>query len=359
MNHGRRYSHFPLSGAAGSAGMSMEPLPVRVKRTLRMGPVETLNVARRQVDALVSRRIERTKRSIGPRLARVGTASDDAVATFFGVLDGHTLNLQATVPPLDGIGDATAELLLRKGRTEHRAPALLRAGRDGKRYVESTAVFGPLPGRIPLNRGVWQLGILLTMPSGDVRRLGIQRLEPEQPGTGPTITDPACPDTGIRFRAVTSPFGACRIVVKPAQPAAEVNRLTVDSRHAVIMGRLVAAGDASGAVAEFRRHGDGEVRVAPVTISGDVFRVAAPLDEMAPAPGPEEEVWEIRLHLAGDRRVPVGRVLHDLRSVRKTLRAYERQILVPGLPMFHLRPQYSNAGRLTFTCTNVDLGEKA
>jgi hypothetical protein len=324
---------------------------------LKLGPAETLNVARRQVDALVARRIGRTRTRIAPHLARIGTSGGDAIATYFAILDGHTLNLQAVLPPLGGLDRATAEVVLRKGRTERQVPAVVRADSDGHRYVEATAVLGSPGGRVPLSRGVWQVRVVVTASSGTRHRIAVHRLVPPAPPRGATIADPACPDTGVRYRAVTSSLGACRIAVRPGKPAAEVDRVLVDSGGAEILGRFVGVADPAGAVAEFRRCGDGAVRTAPVTVRGAAFAIATPLAAMVPAAG-VADVWEIRVRFAGDRRLPVGRLLHDLRNVRKTVRAVERQMLVPGLPMFHLRPQYSNAGRLTLTFSSVDHGEQ-
>lgn len=331
--------------------MSMEPLPVRLRRTLRLGPVETLAVARRQIDALVSRRIDRARATVVPRLARLGTGRGDALATYFAVPDGHTLNLQAALPPLGELAGVTAEVVFRRGRREHRAPATLRAG-----LVEAAVVLGALPGRLPLDVGGWRVRVVLTRPSGRRHRLAVHRLTPPPQHRGPTIADPRCPDTGARFRAAVSALGACRIVVRPARAGAEVARLAVEPGRAEIVGRLIATGPAGGAVAEFRRHGDGAVRTAPVVVRDGLFHVETPLTGMVPAPG-AEDVWEVRVRLPGGGRVPVGRFLHDLASVRRTLRGYERQMLVPGVPLFHLRPQYSHAGRLTLTFTRMDLGE--
>ena len=323
--------------------MSVEPLGVRVKRTLRLGPAETIEVARR----LVARRLTPAWTRVAPRVARLAPAREAADATYFGIPDGHTLNLQAALPVAD---PATAQLVLRRAATEHWTPATLRRGPDGEWYAEATVLLGARPGGIPLGRGAWQLRIVVTTATGEEHRLPLRRPLPEPQREGPTLTAPACADTGARFRPVVSSLGICRIVVTPGRPGAEVVRLEVDPGRAEISGRFVGVADATGAVAEFHRAGEDTVRESPVSVTGDVFRLPLPLATLVPAPG-AEEIWEIRLRLPGGRRLQVGRFLHDLRHIRRTLRPYERPMLVPGGALFHLRLQYTLAGRLNLICT--------
>lgn len=335
--------------------MSIEPLGVRVRRTLRLGPAETLEMARRQVDGLVARRITPARTRLALRAARVAPGRA-ATATYFGVPDGHTLNLQVLLPPDDT--PASAELILRRARTEHRVAAVLRAGADGTWHAEATALLGTRPGAIPLGRGGWRLWLELTTASGERHRLPVRQAPAEQTRTGPTVAAPLCPDTGTRFRPVASTLGACRIVVTPGRPSAEVVRLAVDPGRAEISGRFVGAVDATGAVAEFRRVGDGALRARAMAVSGDLFRIELPLAALVPAPG-AEDIWEIGVRLAGGRRLLVGRFLHDLQHIRRTLRPYEKPMLVPGGALFHLRLQYTLAGRLNLICTSADPKERA
>jgi hypothetical protein len=330
--------------------VSVEPLGVRVKRTLRLGPAETLNVARRQVAGRVTPVWGRVE-----KVARKVPAPQGATATYFGVPDGHTFNLQALLPAAEV---SSAEVVFRHGRTEHRAPATLRAGHDGEWYAESTVLFGDRPGAIPLGRGAWHVRIVMTGPSGEKRSLAVRRPQPEPQRTGPTLTSPPSPDTGTRYRPIVSTMGNCRIVVTPGKPAAEVVRLAVDPGKAEISGRFIGVGKPAGAVAEFHRNGDSTVRESTVQTDQDLFRIPLPLAALVPAPG-AEEIWEIRVRLADGSRLQVGRFLHDLRHIRRTLRPYEKPMLVPGGAMFHLKLQYTLAGRLNLICTSADPGEHA
>ena len=196
----------------------------------------------------------------------------------------------------------------------------------------------------------------LTSESGDKRRRAVRRPQPEPPRDGPTVAAPPCPDPGTRFRPATPALGSCRIVVTPGRPGAEVVRFLANCGRAEISGRLVGVGDATGAVAEFRCTGDGTVRTEPISVSGDVFRIGLPLAALAPAKG-GEQMWEMWVRLADGRRLPVGRFLHDLQHIRRTLWPYERPMVLPGGGLFHLRLQYTLVGRLNLICTSADTRE--
>jgi hypothetical protein len=300
-------------------------------------------------------------------VARLAPAREAATATYFGIPDGHTLNLQALLPPSSydpaspdpaSQKPASAQVVFRRAGAEHWAPATLRSGHGGEWYAESTVLLGARPGGVPLGRGAWQLRVVVTTATGEEHRLPLRRPLPEPQRDGPTVAAPACADTGARYRPVVSSLGVCRIVVTRGRPGAEVVRLEIHPGRAEISGRFVGVGDATGAVAEFYRTGDDILRDSPVTVAGDVFRIGLPLAALVPAPG-AEEIWEIRLRLPGGRRLQVGRFLHDLRHIRRTLRPYERPVLVPGGALFHLRLQYTLAGRLNLICTSSDTGEHA
>lgn len=336
--------------------MSLQPLGVRIRRTLRLGPAETLHMVRRQVDVVVTPRVTPVWTSVAARLARVAPAGDVATATYVGVPDGHTLSLQAVLPAGIEPQGTSATVVFRHARTEHRTPAALRADPDGRWYAEATALLGRRPGGIPLGRGAWHLRIELTAAAGGRRRLPVRRPLPDPVRTGPTVAAPPCPDTGTRFRPVTTPLGACRIVVTPGRPAAEVVRFTMGCGTAAIVGRFVGVRDTTGATAEFRR-GDGTVREEPVSASGDVFRIGLPLAAFRPGTG-GEQIWEAVIRLADGCRLQVGRFLHDLEHIRRTLRPYDRPVVLPGGTAYRLRLQYTLAGRLNLICSNTDTGEQ-
>jgi len=337
--------------------MSLQPLGARVRRTLRLGPTETLHMVRRQVDVAVTRRVSPVLTGVAARLARVAPAGEAAAVTYLGVPDGHTLSLQVVLPAGTETRGTTASLVFRHARTEHRVPAVLRSAPDGGWYAEATTLLGRLPGGIPLGRGVWQLRIELTTTSGERQRLPVRRTLPEPVvGTGPTRAAPPCPDTGARFRPLTTALGVCRLAVTPGRPAAEVVRFTMGCGVAAIVGRFVGIPDTAGAIAEFRR-GDGTVLEEPVSASGDVFRIELPLAALRPdAAG--EQIWEAVIRLADGRRLQVGRFLHDLEHIRQTLRPYDRPVLLPGATAYRLRLQYTLAGRLNLICSDINTGEQ-
>ena len=327
-------------------------LPARVRRTLRLEPAEALSVFRRKA-AGATRRAGRTWTRIAPQVPRIGPARHAVSATYFAVVDGHTLNLQAAVP-LDGPAPATADVVFRQARFEHRASATLRAG-DRRWYLEATVLLGSRPAGIPLGPGAWQVSVLLTQPSGECRRVPVRAPAARPDRRGPAVAFRACPDTGTEFRPGMSSLGTCRITVRPGQPRAEVVRCTVALGRAEVLGRFVGAGDTAGCVADFRRRGDGAVHTASVTMRDGFFAVTAPLADMAPARG-AEDVWEIEVRLRAGRRLPLGRFLHDLPDVRRVLRSYERRIPAADGTAFRLRPGYTSTGRFTLTCT-ADSGD--
>ncbi|WP_229071661.1 hypothetical protein [Actinoplanes sp. DH11] len=338
--------------------MSVDPLAVRVERTLRRGPAETLSVARRKVDTVIKSRARRTWTRIALGMVRLGPTHHIATCEYFAVLDGHTLNLQVRLPAVENAEPATAEVVLSKDRVEHRVPATLRKMYDGDWYADTTTVFGPLRGRLPLDPGIWTVGLRVVTDSGETHDFTVRRMTAAKArGVGPTVVTPPCPDTGMRFRPTTTSFGLCQITVRGRQTRAEVVRLTLDLGRAEIIGRFVGVGEAGDAVAEFSRRESDRVLEGPVQVDGDIFRIQVPLTEMAPAAG-EKEIWDVRIRTGG-RRLRVGRYLHDLKNVRAVLRSYERRMLMPGGVVFHLRPYYTPAGSIALTCTGANPGDTA
>ena len=336
--------------------MSADPLAVRVERTLRQGPAETLSVARRKVDTVIKARASRAWRKIALGMVRLGPTHNIASVEYLAVLDGHTLNLQVSLPEVDD--PTAAEVVLRKNDVEHRVPTTLRKEYDGRWYADATVLLGPMAGRLPLDPGVWSLTLHVATASGRTRTLTLRRMTPGKVRRpGPTVVTPPCPDTGMRFRPTTTSFGLCQLTVRKGQSRAEVVRLMIDLGKAEIIGRFVGVADASDAVAEFALREAGVVHETPVQVDGDIFRIHVPLSAMAPAPG-EKTVWDIRIRV-GNRRLRVGRYLHDLKNVRATIRSYERRMLMPGGVVLHLRPYYTPAGSLALTCTGANPGDLA
>ncbi|MBB2944967.1 hypothetical protein FB565_004700 [Actinoplanes lutulentus] len=336
--------------------MSVDPLAVRVERTLRRGPAETISVARRKVDTAIKSRAQRTWTKIALGMVRLGPNQNIANAEYFAVLDGHTLNLQVRLPALEDADPASAEIVFSKDRAEYQVPATLTKMYDGFWYADTTAVFGPATGRLPLDPGTWTVGLRVELSSGETRNITIRRMNagPVR-GATPTVAVPPCADTGMRFRPTITSFGLAQIIVRGPQIRAEVARLMLDLGKAEILGRFVNVADGSGAVAEFSRREDTTIHETPVHVDGDIFRIRVPLAEMAPVPG-EKDIWDIRIRVGG-RRLRVGRYLHDLKDIRATLRTYERRMLMPGGVVFHLRPYYTPAGSLALTCTGANPGD--
>ncbi|MEU4694631.1 hypothetical protein [Actinoplanes sp. NPDC023714] len=329
-----------------------------MERVLRKGPAETISVARRKVDTALKTRARRTWTKIALGMVRLGPTSNIAHVEYFAVLDGHTLNVQIVLPTLDDAEPTSAEVVFSKDRVEHSVPATLRKMYDGNWYADTTTVFGPAAGRIPLDPGHWTVVLRVGLSSGETRNLTVRRMAPGRArGATPTVLTPPCPDTGMRFRPVVTSFGLAQIHVRGPQVRAEVVRLMLDLGKAEIVGRFVGVPDASGAVAEFSRREAETIHETQVRVDGDIFRIHVPLAEMAPEPG-DKSVWDIRIRVAG-RRLRVGRYLHDLKNVRATIRSYERRMLMPGGVVFHLRPYYTPAGSLAFTCTGAKPGDTA
>jgi hypothetical protein len=338
--------------------MSTDSLSTRVGRTLRGGPKQTLLVARREVGRAVKPRARRAWTGVALRMARLTSSRSIAETTFLGVLDGHTLNLQATLPDLEGAVPVAAELLFSHESSTQRTPVTLREA-DGRWLVEATVLLGDRAGATRLNRGVWQLGLLVTLDSGETRRLTVRRMTAATAARrAPTVAVPPCPDTGTRYRPSTTAAGAWQITVRPGRPRAEVARLVVDLGGTEIIGRFVGVAERSGAYAEFTRRGDELTHEVPVAVTGDIFRIHAPLARMSPAGG-TKEIWDVRVRIPGGPGLRVGRWLHDLTNLARVLRPYERRILMPDGVAFHLRPYYTPAGSLALACTSAEPGAAA
>jgi hypothetical protein len=277
-----------------------------------------------------------------------------AATTFVGVLDGHTLNVHAVLPTFDGVRPTLATLLFAREKSCRQTPLTVGATYDGAWEAEGTVVLGDGPGRLSLSAGVWRLRMDVILASGEKRRLDLRQLAVrESHRDGPTVATPSCPDTGSRYQPSTSSFGVWRIAVRPGRPRAEVVRLRVDVAGAEIIGRFVQVADPTGATAEFMRRGDGLTHATPVSVEGDLFRVRAPLADMIPAAG-AKDIWDVRVRVAEQHRLRVGRYLHDLSNLKAVIRPFERRMLMPDGAVIHLRPYYTPAGSLALACTRAD-----
>lgn len=348
-----------------------DSLRARIRTTLSHGPAETLHVARRKAAAVVTPPARRVWSAAARRLARLSRPDRFATAEFFAILDGHTLNVHALLPPARrGGGEAPirAELVFRQAAARHTAPAVLHTHSAGAHPVqppgwsaEATVLLGPRPGGLPLARGTWRVELLVTGPDGGTCRLPLRRPADADERPGPTLSAPPCPDTGALFRATTTAFGACRVAVRPARPRAEVVAVRLEPTRVQILGRFVALatgpGDAGvgGAVVEFGRRGSEVTHEVAPRVDGDRFLVDAPLSAMVPESG-VEQVWDVRVCVPGYGRLRVGRYLHDLRNLRGVVRVPERRVVTAEHTVLRVRPYYTPAGSLALACGRSTTG---
>ncbi|MFC7481232.1 hypothetical protein ACFQX7_15970 [Luedemannella flava] len=292
------------------------------------------------------------------RMVRVTAAGTTAGTTYLGVADGHTLNLQAELPDFDGVPPTAADLIFSRDRVTRRTPVTVRVTEDGQWLAEGTVLLGDSPGRFALGHGDWQLGLAVTLASGETRQLTLRRSVTHTPrAAGPTALVPPCPDSGTLYRPSASLFGTWQLTVRAGQPCAEVVRVVLDLGRAEVVGRFVGVADPTGATAQFVRREDNATHDAAVSMANGLFSVALPLAALAPTER-DNDVWDLDVVLRG-RRLRVGRYLHDLENLDAVLRPVEQRMPLPGGATFRLSPFYTPAGSLALACATATPGVRA
>jgi len=323
----------------------------KVARRLRVAAQPVKRALRPQARRLAQSKAS-ASRAIAERAGRIN-GRRAAEVTYFAVLSGHNLNLQAVLPPsADGYADVASLAFSRNGRSRH-GPVRIRTDRDGNSVAEATVLLGELAGRLPLSTGTWRMHLDIVRADGRSRRLLLHRAAGPMDEAGPTFMTQPCPDTGAFFRTGVNALGLCRIVVEDAVPRAEVRHVSLSHSSARVTGRLVAVPQVTTGRFELR-NGTTVLRV-DTDLSDGRFDITVPLSKMFPT-ADHQHIWDISLVLPARPPVPVGRYLHDLRKPRDAYREIERLIALPGDRTVFVRPKYKADGRLTLACRRDDQG---
>jgi hypothetical protein len=304
----------------------------RVREEAESRAVSARRRVRREADAAV--RTAATKAGLD-RSARSGPA---AVAGYFAVLDGRTLNLH--VPAAEANGPV--EVVFTRLGQELRAPAERSA--DGS--VSATVVLGADLGGVPLTPGRWKVALAL----GAERRLRLLADAPAvaDPG-GPTVASPPCAETGVRFVPEISPVGQWSVRVAAPEPSAEITRLLLSLSRFDVEVRFAGVAPTRAAL-RFQARGGAPITVQ-ATAEGGTFRARVPLAAMVPDGEGGEQVWNVVALIPDHPPMKVGRHLHDVRDPRRTLRVPQRTIAVGAAALVRVRPYYTGNGDLALACS--------
>ncbi|BAL85377.1 hypothetical protein AMIS_1570 [Actinoplanes missouriensis 431] len=295
-------------------------------------------------------RLDGPARALGSAMRRGPAVS----ARFLGVLDGRTLNIEIPLPAVAAAGVTGAELRIRRGRVRHSVPARIRAQAGGGCSFEATALLADGPRGLGLQPGApWVLEAVVHTTGGTTSYAVVQS-PPVQQSEGPTVPAPADPVTGNRYEARLTATGRLGLAVTPPEPLAEVAVISVGWLGARIGIRLVSCDEPPKAVEFTARTGEGRARVAATTTDGVVW-CDIPLHELAVLGGPAKETF-FDVHVrTGNRRLRVGRFLHDVVNPKPVLVPPTGIVwAAPGLAV-SLRPYYTPAGSLTVSCRPIGL----
>jgi hypothetical protein len=314
----------------------------------RIGAVETMQVVSRRLKQAARPGIDKIATSVARGSARLHRPGSYAQALYFAVLDGHTLNLQAIVPPIEG---SVAELVVLLRHNQFRVPTAIRTLPDGQTVAEATVLLGECGELMPLTPGVWRLAIEITSAAG-VKRLPLRRSVKAGAMKHKGLDYP-CPKWGTFFKAGLTPSGLCQITVRPPRPRAEVVHVDLKPSRLDLDIRLTGIAYAGPVEVEFGlRHSDRRHRMA-ADCAGNRLSVSAPIAGMAPTTG-TEEIWNVWVHIPGQSRLRVGRYLHDIRHPARIFRAPERLISPKRSLSVQIRPYYTAAGSLALALSTPE-----
>ncbi|MEU7134032.1 hypothetical protein [Streptomyces sp. NPDC046261] len=329
---------------------------------LRRSPVMKVGatVRRRAASGLASGRTTFVDSVLMP--ASQGSA---ARVQYAAVLDGHTLNLHATLPAGTEAADeagARAHLLLVNGDTRLRAEARIERDAAGRTSVAATVLLGAEIGGLPVTAGRWTLGLELRDEHPAPVRLRLLGDGPP-PCTGPTRPLATCPRTGRRHRLGLTPAGQLRLTVAPPQPRAEVLRIDRSFTGArllfAVYGPATAGDGAAQPVVELVDQHRQVRRRAAEPLPGDdgAWQVTLPLAKLLTA-GSGRQTWSFR-YVSGHRGakpLELGRHENDLTAPRKVLTPPVFTVRTEDGTFVQVKPQYTRRGALQLVCTPRALG---
>ncbi|MBO2448471.1 hypothetical protein J4573_15320 [Actinomadura barringtoniae] len=309
----------------------------RVREEAETRAVSARRRVRREADAAVRTAAARAG------LDHASRNGPTAIADYFAVLDGRTLNLHVPGPGQNG----PVEVVFTRLGQEHRAAAERSA--DGS--VSATVVLGAdLDGGVPLTPGRWKVALSYGTAGGD-RRLRLLADAPTitDPG-GPTVTSPPCAETGARFVPEISPTGLWALRVAAPEPSAEVTRLALTLSRFDVEVRFAGVTPPPQAALRFQARG-GAAFTVPATSANGVFGARVPLAEMVREGQAGEVVWNVMAVIPDHAPLRVGRHLHDVRDPRRTLRVPQRTIAVDAATLVRVRTYYTGNGDLALACS--------
>ncbi|MFJ8198638.1 hypothetical protein [Streptomyces sp. NPDC096152] len=267
---------------------------------------------------------------------------------YAAVLDGQTVNLHAVLPPSVPLPDRS-EVVLRRGRGRHHAPAQVYRGPRGELLMDAAVLMGAEVGGVPAGAGKWKLR-LRTYTGRRSRSLALLLLEPPVPYEGPTKPMAASPVTGARHRVGRTVTGTARIVSSAPRPAVEVSK--VHMAHSGVTVDFRVLGTAAHApwvefVAAGRR-----LRQPAHVLGQGAFRTVVPLDRMEPRSSRPEH-WDVVLCQEAGPSLRLGRRLHDVRNPRRVFAMRSMAMAPIGRTPMIVQPRYTPAGNLRVTCTRM------
>ncbi|WP_345680638.1 hypothetical protein [Yinghuangia aomiensis] len=320
----------------------------------------TSDAARIALDVLPVRTQQVLDRRVRPQAAAVRkTAVTTALHPFVGdrrgrvlhasVLDGHTFNIQVSLPvPADSGADA-AHLFFVGSGSHHRVPLAVRRAGPQELLVEGTVLLGPMPGGTDLTPGRWRLRVLLTSGGRKLNAFDLEGPLDAAEAGGPTQSPTVSVLSGRSHRVRISPLGLLRISVAEPRPHAVVERFELRHSGAHLTFRVVGGG--APPVSVELSH-DNTVRHAAVPAGqGDLCTVEIPFDELPRADS--EQVWHVHARLRDGTRIVVGRELEVARVPRTVFRMRTVLVATRSGELVRVRPHYSARHQFRLGCTPV------
>lgn len=270
---------------------------------------------------------------------------------FAAVLDGRTLNLDVPVPAVAASAVVRAELRLVRGRVRHSVPARVRSAPDGSAALEGTALLTEHRHGLGLLPGAPWLVEAVLHTAGGVVSYDVLHGPGGEPAESPTVATLADPASGRRHELRTMRNGRLGVAVLAPAPTAEVTTVDVGWLGARIGVRLVGCSEPVTRLELTARSGAGRL-TTPVVAAAGTLAGDLPLLEMAVLGGVAETFFDVHARTP-DRRLRVGRFLHDVANPKQVLVPAAGIVwAAPGLSV-GLRPYYTPAGSLTLACRPI------
>ncbi|UYQ65121.1 hypothetical protein [Streptomyces peucetius] len=267
---------------------------------------------------------------------------------YAAVLDGHTVNLHASLPPGTRVPEA-AGLVLQRGRQRYETTARVYEDHTGRLLMDAAVLLGAEAGGAPVGNGRWKVRLRLRT-GRRTSRIPLLLVEPPRPYDGPTMPMSASPLTGQRHRLGRSVTGNLRVVTADARPSAEVVKVDLSHTGLSVDFRVIGA-EVAEPWSEFTATGRRVKR--PVHPLGDgVWRVVVPLEEMSPQRRATEH-WDVALCSDGERRLRLGRRLHDVRNPIRVFAINRTSVAPRGRAPMLVQPRYTPAGNFRVTCSRM------